>query len=161
MPAGRPRGTIPHLQLAGLADKRPAYYGQRNNENFAVVQEQLEPPKSYSKETKSAWSTIVPNLLAMKVISEVDLPSLQTMFDCYEEYVQAKKAIIKFDKIHTILEPDYILQRKALNQWLMNCQQNFNKIAARFGCMPTERSRLSINKEEPQAIDVLEEVLAN
>lgn len=158
---GRPRGTISHLELSGLTDKRPAYYGQRNNENFAIVTSQLEAPKKYSKETKEAWQLVVPNLLVMQVISEVDLPSLMTMFDCYEEYVQAKKAIAKYDKIHTIDEPDYILKRKALNTWLMNCQQNFNKIAARFGCMPTERSRLPINKQEPETVDALEVVLGN
>lgn len=158
---GRPRGTISHLELSGLTTQRPGYYGKRNNENFAVVTSQLEAPKKYSKETKEAWQLVVPNLLAMQVISEVDLPSLMTMFDCYEEYVQAKKAIAKYDKTHTIDEPDYILKRKALNTWLTTCQQNFNKIACRFGCMPTERSRLPINNEGPKLEDPLAVVLGD
>ena len=151
MAAGRPRGTPQHLEVSGLTKKRKKYYEERNNQQVATIEAvEIEPPKKYSKETKAAWNSIVPNLLSMGVLTELDLPSMQMMFDSYEEYVQAKKAITKFEKIHTLLEPDYVTKRKALNTWMINCQINFNKIAARFGLMPTERSRLPINSQEQE-----------
>jgi len=163
MAAGRPRGTQKHIELSGLAKKRKKYYGERNNTQLAPLADMsIEAPKKYSRETRMAWDLIVPNLIAMEVLTEVDLPSLQMMFDAYEEYVQAKKTITKFEKIHTMLEPDYIIKRKALNTWMTNSQVNFNKIAARFGLMPTERSRLPINGGNPgiEEKDPIEVVLA-
>lgn len=150
MGAGRPRATTQHLEVSGLLDRKKKCYAETRRETqLAVIKDvRIDPPKKYSQETKQAWMAIVPNLVDIGVLTEVDLPSMQMMFDCYEEYVQAKKAITKFEKIHSILEPDYVTKRKALNTWMVNSQINFNKIAARFGIMPTERSRLPINEGE-------------
>jgi phage terminase small subunit len=141
------------LELNGL-DKiqRKRYEDRAKTADLPIAQvTAIECPGKYSKETKKAWDAIVPGLLGLKIISEVDLPSLGMMFDAYESYIRYRnrekelQAAVDWDseKSVKILTKAASLRRGAF--------EDFVKLASRFGICPTERARLALNSfEEPK-----------
>lgn len=161
MPAGKPRATKEHLELTGgyRADKHAGY---GDSSLIALPKDTiLEAPKKYSAATKKAWDCIVPSLIQQGILAAQDLPTLDLLFNAYEEYEKAKKAIAKFDKAHTdLLTSDDITDRKKLNAWLSQALNDYHKISARFGITPTERIRIANPQKEKKKEDPLEIILA-
>lgn len=159
MSAGRPRKPIENLQLEGTyrADR---HKNVGDSKAIALPKDTvLEAPAQYSAKTKKCWEAIVPTLIVQGILSESDLPSLDLMFQSYEEFLKAKAAIKKFDKEHPdLLEKEVIDNRKKLNAWLSQSINDFNKIAARFGIMPSERVK-SMNTDSKKKEDPLEVVI--
>lgn len=159
MPAGRPKATKELLDLSGTY--RQDKHGNRGDSKAIAFPKDtiLAPPSSYSAKAKKAWASIVPGLIRQGILSDIDLPSLDMMFHAYEEYTKAKAAIAKYDKENPdLLTAESITNRKRLNAWMIGSITEFNKIAARFGIMPTERVRIqaSLDDDKPQdPLDVL------
>jgi len=159
MAAGKPRATTELLKLNG--GFRPDRHSNRGDSSLISLPKDsiLEPPSTYSAKAKKCWQAIVPCLITQRILSEEDLPSLDMMFNAYEEYERAKRAIKKFDKLHPdLLDKESIDNRKKLNTWMTQSITEFNKIAARFGIMPTERVRIQsvVDGDKPQdPLDVL------
>lgn len=154
---GRPRLTQNQLTLSGQDKLKPARYSSYNMESGPVIPKDyiLKCPSHYSKEVKKAWKAIVPSLIQMQVLSEQDLVGLKIMFDCLEEYEAQMKVIRILDETYSS-EKDYWERRdkasrrrsKALDEWM--------RLAARYGIMPTERSRLIPQETEPKNTDPLD-----
>ena len=160
MPAGKPRATTEALKLRG--DYRESRHSNRGDSKAIALPRDttLEPPKNYSAKAKKCWAAIVPTLITQRILAEQDLPSLDMMFNAYEEYERAKNAIKEFDKKYPeLFDKEVIDNRKKLNTWMTQSITEFNKIAARFGIMPTERVRIQASLEDdykPQdPLDVL------
>ena len=159
MSAGRPRKPIENLQLEGTyrADR---HKNVGDSKAIALPKDSIiEAPASFSAKTKKCWESIVPTLVVQGILSEADLPSLDLMFQSYEEFLKAKAAIKKFDKEHPdLLDKETIDNRKKLNAWLSQSINDFNKIAARFGIMPSERVKsmnLSEGKKNEDPLEVV------
>lgn len=162
MPAGKPRLTQNQLTLSGLKELKPQRYSSYNMETGPVIPKDmvLKCPSHYSKEVKKAWKAIVPSLIQMQVLSQQDLVGLKLMFDCLEEYEAQMKVIKLLDSTYTN-EPDYWEKRdkasrrrsKALDEWM--------RLAARFGILPTERSRLVPQDITPKDKDPLDILMGN
>lgn len=149
--AGHPRATNQHVALTGT-DYYNKYQVQRNYKQVATISKDtsLRCPKQYSKDTKKAWKAIVPNLILMGSLTEQDLPSLSMMFDAYEDYYQTREDYLTFIQASNSFDKQSMDTRRRLFTTMNDARDQFNRLAARFGCMPTERSRLPINKEEDE-----------
>ena len=158
MPAGKPRALPEKLALNGL-DKlqRKRYEDRTKTADLPVTQvTAIECPKKYSKDTKKAWDSIVPGLLTLKVVSEIDLPSLGMMFDAYETYVKYRnrekdlQSSVDWDSERSvkILAKVASLRKAAF--------EDFVKMSSRFGITPVERTRLVFEMEEKKAKDPLD-----
>lgn len=158
---GRPRLTQNALVLSGQNEKKPKKYAGYNlTETGPVIPKDmvLKCPKEYSKETKKAWKAIVPSLISMGVLSQQDLPALQVMFDMYEEYQLQKKAISLLDATYSNQE-DYWDKRDKASKRRDKAFDNWMRVAARFGILPTERTRLVPQDIQGEEEDPLEIVL--
>ena len=161
MAAGRPQKPTEILKLnGGYREDRHANRG--DSTSVALPKDTiLEAPKKYSAATKKAWDCIVPSLILQGILAAEDLPTLDVLFNAYEEYEKAKKAIAKFDKAHPdLITSDDIADRKKLHAWLSQASNDFHKISARFGITPTERVRIANPQKETKKEDPLEVILA-
>lgn len=157
---GRPRGTIESLKLHGIdkTDKKYKEYAQPDVSD-QLITNYINPPNHYSARTKKAWERILPNLLAMRVLTEQDLDTLQTGFDAFEEMVKAQRAIKAFDKNFDPTDSSQVKTRRSLSQWMLASMGEANKVFCRYGLTPTERSRLDIIPEKKKDDDPLSLVL--
>ncbi len=160
MPSGKIRATREHLELTGqFREDKHGNYGSSRDISYSA-ETIITPPASYSARTKKAWDSIVPNLLRQRVLSEQDLPTIEMMFNAFEEYDKAKAAIKAYDKEHkNDFTKESIDLRRKLNIWMLDSIKQFNNIAAHFGIMPTERLKVVQQMDEPKKADPLEIVL--
>lgn len=161
MSAGRPRATIEQLKLHGIekASSNHKTY-TRLDMSDTLIKGELSPPNHYSARTKQAWNRVIPNIQNLNILTEQDLNSLIAGFDAFEEMVKAQKAIREFDKEHPHLAVEDIKHRKALSQWMLQSMDSANRVFARFGLMPTERTRLNlVGEKEQKEEDPLDVVL--
>jgi len=118
-------------------------------------------PSGLSRYAKQAWKRMVPMLLDMGVLSVADGDAL--MLYC-EAYASWKQAVIDIKKNGTYLKgkgsrnqdilidnPSVIERDKAHAQMV--------KLLAEFGCTPSSRSRLKV--EKPKDVDPLEQFLSS
>ena len=151
MSAGRPRVSKELLELNGRMTNQTVYKDYTPSSGLVSTISKdtiLKPPAKISAKSKKAWNAIVPNLIALQVLNEQDLPSLDKMINSFEEYVKATNAIKEFDKVFDPLDINQVKHRRALNQWMMDSINSFNRIAAHFGITPTERTKLTLAVEE-------------
>ena len=161
MPAGKPRALKEKLELNGLADIHHRRYDNRaKTSDLPLTKITAIPcPKKYSKETAKAWDAIVPGLLKLGVVSEIDLPSLGMMFDAYEVYAKYRNKEKEL-QAKTDWESEYsikLLQKAATLK--RGAYEDFVKMSARFGVTPVERTRLEFNIDEKKPADPLALVL--
>ena len=164
MPAGKPRATIAHLQLMGDPNNKIGRIYNPEAPSILPKDIELKYPRRYSKETRKAWDAIVPSLLLQGVLTEKDLPSLGMMFDHYQNYVDTKKLYDKY-KIDLSLPPAELIKqtqaKRHLHAMMHDSMNEFNKLASKFGCTPTDRSKLPINQDHKKEEDPLSIVLGN
>lgn len=162
--SGKPRSTVAHLQLVGDPNKKIGRTFNPATGNIITKDTMINPPKRYTKETVEAWNLIVSNLIMMQSLTEADLPALKTLFDAYNDYVRARKAYLKHE-IDLKAGTDELLKQTTIHQKLFgimdSARDRFNKLAGRFGCTPTERSKLPINQDNKKDEDPLAVVLGN
>ena len=158
-----PRATTKHLELSGVSKHNKGQYANRNTATGIIIkpEDNLECPRGYSKETKDAWNAIVPSLIQMTDLGTQDLPSLKTLFDTYEDYVKKRKRYQQYEKEHKDDFDEKIVNVEHKLFIMMNkARDSFHQIACRFGCVPTERSRLLQKVEnEPVEVDPLAVIL--
>lgn len=161
MPAGRPRATREHTDLNGLTKAEPDRYKSRaRTSDLAVKQVSgIDCPKKYMSQTKKAWKAIVPGLLSLGVMAEIDLPSLGLMFDAYDDYV---KYTIKEKELTKSI--DWYNEKAVglvarVNSMKRHSLEEFNKLASRFGITPVERTRLQFEKIDEKNDDPLSVVI--
>ena len=111
---------------------------------------QLQCPSKYCKRTKEAWQTIVPALLALKVLNIQDLAELEMLFTTHEQYVKSEEALRKFMKTFDPMDFNQVKHMKALNTAMNESINTFGKIANRFGITPVERTKLAYSSEEKE-----------
>lgn len=160
MPKGRPKKPVETLALQGTyRDDR--HKNRSDSKAIALPKDAvIAAPANYSAKTKKCWDSIVPALIVQGILSEADLPSLDLMFQSYEEFLKAKAAIKKFDKQYPdLLDKETIDNRKKLNAWLSQATNDFNKIAARFGITPSERLKNIQEADKKKTEDPLEVVI--
>ena len=158
---GRPRKPTELLELNG--GYREDRHGNRSDSSLIALPKDtiLEAPKKYSAAAKHAWESIVPKLILQGILSTEDFPTLEMMFNAFEEYEKAKKAIAKFDKQNPdLFDSETINNRRKLNAWLLASITDFNKLASKFGLSPVDRARIITPQEKKKNEDPLEIIIA-
>ena len=161
MPAGRPRATREHTDLNGLTKAEPDRYKSRARTSDLAVKQvsAIDCPKKYMSQTKKAWKAIVPGLLSLGVMAEVDLPSLGLMFDAYDEYVRFAMKEKELSKSIEWASDKDVGRLQRVVSMKRHSLEDFNKIAARFGITPVERTRLQFDVQEKKDDDPLSVVI--
>ena len=160
---GRPRATTAHLQLVGDPNGKIGRTYNPASGNLITRDTMISPPKKYSKETVEAWNLIVSNLIMMQSLTEPDLPALKSLFDAYDDYVKARKAYQKH-VVDLKAGTEELLKQTTIHQKLFgimdSARDRFNRLAGRFGCTPTDRSKLPINQDHKKDEDPLDVIIS-
>jgi len=125
-----------------------------------------KPPSHLNKWAKKMWMDLAGRLLALGMLTELDLYTLEVLCEQYGIYRELKDAITHLDipggrrKI-TIAKylagqnsqtiPEYAAMRAAF--------ERYTALLKEFGLSPASRSRMDIPREPPQAVDPMEDLL--
>ena len=145
----KPRMTQQQLALSGQGELKKSKYKNWNKVPGTVIPKdhRLIAPKKYDKKTKKAFKIVTDNLIAMGALSEQDLPAMELMFDCLNDYYRFE-SLIKFidetsdDSDETFKRRDRLVKRKN------EAMRNFYLWTGKFGITPTDRSRLMCEVNE-------------
>ena len=131
---GRPRKPITELQLMG--GFRPARHAKRINE----PQFDGKPikPRGMDKESSRLWDAVVPQLLARRVVTEIDSAILTSMCQLWSLYLSAVKAATS--------DPTSKEARGAVTGYW----SAFDRAASHCGLNPVDRARLSAPPADDQ-----------
>lgn len=120
------------------------------------------PPKGTTKKGKKFWEATVVGLYNMGMLSTTDLPGLESMLYAYEELVICQDQLKTFDKLHAGEDPAlYAKDRGYLHRQYITAQSEFTKLLGRFGCTPSDRTRLPIVESDTDNKDPLSMILGD
>jgi len=156
----RPRMTGTELTLSGQGELNKTRYSKYNLVPGTVIPKDvtLKPSKHYEKETKKAFNVITRNLIAMGALSEQDLPSLQLMMDCLDDYYKIGALLKLLDDTTTEFDDSYFKKRDKLMKRKGEAMRNFYLWTGKFGCSPVDRTKLvcgEVMDEENDPLDII------
>ena len=159
----RPRMTGTELVLSGQGELKKTRYSNYNLIPDSVIPKDvtLKPPKHYEKETKKSFNVITRNLIAMGALSEQDLPSLQLMMDCLDDYYKLGALLKLLDDTTTEFDDSYFKKRDKLMKRKNEAMRNFYLWIGRFGCTPVDRTKLVCGENTDDENDPLDVILPN
>lgn len=149
MPGRRPKPTAAK-RAAGNPGKRKLNASEPQPPSGAP-----EPPSELSPLARVEWERIAPDLLAMGVLSRVDVAALAAYCECYARWWKAEKqvrrhgAVIRTPNGCPIQSPHLGVANKALDQ--------MRKFLIEFGMTPSSRSKVTAQK--PDAADPFAEYM--
>lgn len=125
-----------------------------------------KPPAHLNKWAKRMWKDIAGKLLALGMLTDIDLYTLEVLCEQYGIYRELKDAIthrelpagrekisiaqyLAGQNSQTI--PEYAAMRSAF--------ERYTALLKEFGLSPASRSRMDIPHEPPKAVDPMEELL--
>ena len=138
MPAGRPRKPTSHLKLHG--NYRADRHGDRADE--PQPKGAPEMPSHLKGDARLLWCKVVPQLVGAGMAKSIDAYSLASMCEWYRQYRKTLRAI---DRIGANHKDHY----KLLIQLNM-ASNNFDRLAAKFGMTPVDRTRLKNEKPDTE-----------
>lgn len=152
--------TSTELTLSGQGKLKKTRYSSYNLVPGTVIPKDitLKPPKHYEKETKKSFNVITRNLIAMGALSEQDLPSLQLMMDCLDDYYKLGNLLKHLDETTTERDEFYYKTRDKLMKRKAEAMRNFYLWVGRFGCTPVDRTKLvcgEITNDENDPLDII------
>ena len=156
----RPRMTQNELTLSGQGELKKTRYASYNIVPGSVIPKdvKLKPPKQYEKQTKKAFNIITGTLIAMGALSEQDLPSLQLMMDCLDDYYKLNALLKLLDDTTTEFDDEYFKRRDKLMKRKNEAMRNFYLWTGKFGTSPVDRTRLVCeepDKDENDPLDII------
>lgn len=114
-------------------------------------------PKFLDAEAKREWKRIVPMLMRMRVLTEVDGHSLANLCIAYSTLMRAQA---KLNESGLLLKtPSGYVQQSPLIGIVNSCIDTITKLSREFGLTPASRSR--IQTTEPEEMDSLERALCS
>lgn len=147
---GRTRKTDEELKLQGTDKKHKRTADIDWSENYetpCAVMEPIAPPRKYRKETKEAWRKAMALELDRGILSIIDMPLFEMMFDALDMYylLSAKIQEIIRKCIAEGRNPETVAQAvkytfKMQNQYI----ETYHSLAAKFIITPADRRRLGI-----------------
>jgi len=131
MPRGRPRIPLEKLRLVGSF--RTNEHGDRLNEPQASG----EPvkPHGMSREASAEWNRLVPLLLAMRTVKEIDTQAVVAACEMWALYRKAFRQAMKYPTDKDV--------RGAVVAYLAS----WDKAASKLGMNPVDRAKLSVPPE--------------
>ncbi len=135
---GRPRKPTQSLKLHG--GYRSDRHGDRDQE--PQLSGDPVPPFKLVGDANLLWESVVPRLVAAKIATEADSETLAMMCEWYRKFRKLQKAL---DKMAVTNKDHYKLMIQM--QMASNC---FDKLAARFGMTPADRSRVKTHEPAQQ-----------
>jgi phage terminase small subunit len=102
-------------------------------------------PKTLSIAAAKFWNYIVPLLIKSGVVAEIDGPVLAKMCEWHATGESLRAELGKFtgpstDRYRCVME-------------LTAAEKNFERLSAKFGLSPTDRSRLRLQKPKAAAVE--------
>jgi P27 family predicted phage terminase small subunit len=88
------------------------------------------------------WQAVVPSLVATGVATEFDSAELTVMCEWWRQYRKIQKAINKVGATN----PAYYKLMIQMNM----ASNNFDKLAAKFGMTPADRTRVRVEKPKQE-----------
>jgi P27 family predicted phage terminase small subunit len=123
--------------VAGVPGHRPLPPGEPKPEVAAPM-----APRWLTVEARAEWDRLVPQLLRLKLLTELDRGHLAGMCQWWARYVRAEKmlarqsAVIENRNHVRIVSPNLAIARTAWDQ--------YSHAAAEFGITPAARTRISV-----------------
>lgn len=111
-----------------------------------------EPPYKLVGDSRKLWESLVPRLAESGIATEVDSETLAVMCVWFGKFRKIQKAL---DKMAATNKDHYRLLIQM--QMASNC---FDKLAARFGMTPADRTRIKVEgPKEDDGADEMEDIL--
>lgn len=161
----RPKPTA-LKQLAGNPGHRPL-------NDMEVKPEKVAPecPKGMRRAAKREWYNMVPQLMALNVLTKVDGKALMAYCDAYADWEESQKDCVKnglvldspvLDKDNNPISIDgqLLRVRKENPAFAVKCKalKTLKSFLIEFGLTPASRSKLKI--EPPKEVDPMEDIMA-
>ena len=137
---GRKRKPTAEKESAGTL--RPCR--ENPNEPEAILTIGANPPEYLSPQAKEAWLYIVPKLEAIKILSESDLPILETLCDSWAEYRQCSEQITPDNMVIDSFKGSQVNPLISIRN---QAWDRFRRLALEFGMTPASRSKASVIKD--------------
>lgn len=134
------RGRKPKPTALRLLQGNPGKRRINTNEPKPPAVETIDPPATLDGEARAEWERRAPQLLAVGLLTEVDLPAFLMYCQSWgrlqdaEAKLKSTGEVVKTPSGYPVINPFRTIANKALTQ----CQQFW----AEFGMMPSSRSRV-------------------
>ena len=141
------RGPAPEPSAITRAKGNPA----KKKLNREEPQPQLKAPRrptNLSKEAKREWTRIVPKLLEVGLLTELDSAVLAMYCDAYGTWVKASKKVNEEGEVVQVGKYSYPQQ----NPWLTvknKAIEQMNKSLSELGLSPSARTRIRTKAGKP------------
>lgn len=142
------RGPAPKPTALKILEGNPGKQKLNTAEPMPQVPDAIpKPPKRLMPEAKKEWKRLAPSMVAMGLLTEVDLAAFAELCQNYAYYIAADKevanlgekgplAMMKTNSGYTQQHPVLSLRRQYYELW--------HKGLADFGLTPASRSRLAV-----------------
>jgi P27 family predicted phage terminase small subunit len=118
-----------------------------------------DPPERLPEIGKQEWRRLAPELFKYKVLSNLDLTTLEMYCTVFDRWVRAEQRLRDETDEHHDGEiartPNGFQQQSA---WLLianNCIKQMQSLCAEFGMTPATRARMKLIQERPKQLDLL------
>lgn len=141
----RPRKPTALLEAKGTLEKNKKSQKNRVDNLLPMLPQGtvINPPMSLTNDNiKSLWISTTSILINWKILSTIDLASLEQAFIFLQEYKRINEMLAKLNPI----DDDY---SKLLN-YSIKLSKQYNAILFNFGMSPVQRSKLTLEAMEAE-----------
>lgn len=134
------RGRKPKPTALRLLQGNPGKRAINRNEPKPAPVDTIDPPETLKGEARDEWIRRAPQLIAVGLLTEVDVPAFLVYCQSWARLVEsevklaATGEVVKTPSGYPVINPYRTIANKALTQ----CQQFWSE----FGMMPSSRSRV-------------------
>ena len=146
MPAGRPRKPVAQKKFEGTyrkdRDQERELVEKKVIETGALIpkDKKISCPKSIkTKYVRSYWRKLTTTLISMQVLSEIDLPQLETMLLILEKLREVQEEFSNY----TVKDDPAIFD--ACLKLMQRLTQMFDSLASKYYISPAARSKLTLD----------------
>jgi P27 family predicted phage terminase small subunit len=154
---GRPRLPKEFHELTGTIKHNPEQKKFGSSKGIAFPRGTIvPPPKHFTQKSKEAWNRVVVTLINLQVLTDLDLPKLDGMFEHYDSWVRIDTEIKELQKNKDMFrDPKLFSYFNSLKKSRLKDWEAFSKEAQAFGMSPSDRTKLQLPEQDNQG-DLLE-----
>lgn len=154
----RPREPIDLIAAKGRKHLTKEEYEERKSTEITAPADNVKPPDFLLKKEKEKFEELAKQLVALKIMSNLDCDALARYVKAESEYIKVTKQLqkIKFtvDKKSTLSEDEQLAEQYAKYNFLLKMQSRLakmcNEIARELGLTISSRCKLVIPKEKEE-----------
>lgn len=154
----RPREPIDLIAAKGRKHLTKEEYEERKSTEITAPADNVKPPDFLLKKEKEKFEELAKQLVALKIMSNLDCDALARYVKAESEYIKVTKQLqkIKFtvDKKSMLSEDEQLAEQYAKYNFLLKMQNRLakmcNEIARELGLTISSRCKLVIPKEKEE-----------